>query len=509
MAGARERWASRPAFIMAAVGSAIGLGNVWRFPGTAFNYGGGAFFIPYFIALLTAGIPLMIVEYGIGSRYQGSAAKSYAALGKRYEWIGWWAVLVGLVISVYYCVILAWSWVYLGDTLGSLFGEALPWAESGAETYFKQEVLDRTGSPDSPWEFGAMQGWIVLGLALTWGAVYLSIVKGVLRVGKIVMITVPLPLLLLVLLAIRGLTLPGAADGLAYYLAPDWSKLLEPRTWLAAYSQVFFSLSVGWGILIAYASYMSKKTDVVNNAYITSFANCGFSFLAGFAVFSTVGFLGLAQGMPVGDIKATSFDLAFMTYPTAVGEFPVGHFLQCLIAIGFFLMLLTLGVDSAFSIVEAVATAMYDKFRMQREKLVLLLCVGGFLLGLIFCLGSGIWWLDITDKFVGDYGLSVVALVQCVLVAWVIPRSKLKDLMDNINSRSELKIGTFWIVCLKIFTPAVLGWAIVYATINLFRDGYEGYPVPALILGGVVPVTAIVVVALWLQYMKGKGDVED
>jgi NSS family neurotransmitter:Na+ symporter len=229
---------------------------------------------------------------------------------------------------------------------------------------------------------------------------------------------------------------------------------------------------------------MSKKTDVVNNAYITSFANCGFSFLAGFAVFSTVGFLGLTQGMPVGDIKATSFDLAFMTYPTAVENFPGGHFLQCLIALGFFVMLLTLGVDSAFSIVEAVSTAMYDKFRMQREKLVLLLCVGGFLLGLIFCLGSGLWWLDITDHFVNDYGLAVVALVQCLLVAWIIPRSKLKDLMDNINQRSELKIGTFWVI------------------------GYGGYPVPALILGGVVPVTAIVVVAFVLQYMKGKGDAD-
>src|SRR5210317_478810 len=112
MAELRERWASRPAFIMAAIGSAIGLGNVWRFPGTAFNNGGGAFFIPYFVALLTAGIPLMIVEYGLGSRFQGGAPKAYRRLGRGFEWIGWWAVLIGLGISIYYCVILAWSWQY-------------------------------------------------------------------------------------------------------------------------------------------------------------------------------------------------------------------------------------------------------------------------------------------------------------------------------------------------------------------------------------------------------------
>ena len=135
-------------------------------------------------------------------------------------------------------------------------------------------------------------------------------------------------------------------------------------------------------------------------------------------------------------------------------------------------------------------------------------CILGFMTGMIFTSFAGLYYLDITDHFVNDYGLAVVALVQCVLVAWVIPRSKLKDLMDNINSRSELKIGIFWIICLKVFTPLVLGTAIVLATITLLREGYEGYPAPALILGGVVPVTAIVVVAFLLQYMKGKGDVD-
>ncbi|MFQ5845785.1 MAG: sodium-dependent transporter, partial [Planctomycetota bacterium] len=164
MAELRERWASRPAFIMAAVGSAIGLRTVWRFPGIAFRNGGGAFFVPYFIALLTAGIPIMIVEYALGTRYQGSAAKSYQRLGRKYEWIGWWAVLVGLVISFYYCVILAWSWVYMWESLKAVFTGALPWPRDGAGTYFDGEILERTGGHG---EFGSLVLPTVIGLALT------------------------------------------------------------------------------------------------------------------------------------------------------------------------------------------------------------------------------------------------------------------------------------------------------------------------------------------------------
>ncbi|MFQ5843626.1 MAG: sodium-dependent transporter, partial [Planctomycetota bacterium] len=329
-----------------------------------------------------------------------------------------------------------------------------------------------------------------------------------LRVGKIVMITVPLPLVLLVLLALRGLTLPGAMNGLAYYLTPDWSALLDANTWVEAYGQVFFSLSVGWGILIAYSSYVSRKADVVNNAYITSFANCGFSYLAGFAVFSTLGFLAVSLKEPIADQAATSFGLAFTSYPTAVENFPGGTGFQAVIAVGFFLMLLTLGVDSAFSIVEAVATAMYDKFRIKRTTLTRLLCVTGFVMGLVFCFGSGLFWLDTTDKFLNDYGLALVALVQCVLVAWVIPRSKFRELKEDLNARSEVRAGRMWEISLRWITPIVLGTAIVLNTHNLIVDGYEDYPTWGLLVGGAAPAALVLIAAFLLMNMRGRGDAD-
>lgn len=488
---------------MAAIGSAIGLGNVWRFPGVAFQNGGGAFFVPYFIALLTAGIPLMIVEYAIGSRYQGSAAKAYAKLGKKYEWIGWWAVLIGLFISFYYCIILSWAWVYCWECLKAIFGTELPWKAGEAGKYFTEEVAMATKNGT---ELGGFNIPAVIGLALTWIAVYFSIKKGVLRVGKIVMITVPLPMVLLVLLAVRGLSLPGSMDGLAYYLTPDWSKLADPDTLMAAYGQVFFSLSVGWGILIAYASYMPKNADVTNNALMTSFANCGFSFLAGFAVFSTLGYLGVALNTPIADLETSSFGLAFTSYPTAIEKFPGQVWLQALIGLGFFFMLLTLGIDSAFSIVEAVATAMHDKFRANRETITLLLCVAGFFMGLIYCTGSGLVWLDCTDKFLADYGLTIVALTQSVLVGWVIGRKKLDEMRDDINARSDIRVGIIWEICLKYVTPGVLILTLISAAMKLYRGGYGGYDMFPLVAFGVVPAAIVFLASFVLMSMKGAGD---
>ncbi len=502
MAATRERWASRPAFIMAAVGSAIGLGNVWRFPGTAFNNGGAAFFIPYFIALLTAGIPLMIVEYGLGSRYQGSAPLAYRRLDKRFEWVGWWTVLIGLLISFYYCVILAWSWEYCWECLQGVFGSGLPWEKGQAGDYFSNDVAMIS---DSASDMGEFNTGAVIGLALTWICIYFSIAGGAHRLGKVVMITVPLPLILLLLLALRGLTLDGAMDGLSYYLAPEWEELLHARTWVAAYGQVFFSLSVGWGILITYASFRPKESDVVNNAYMTSFANCGFSFLAGFAVFSTMGYLGVAMNAPIGDLGASSFTLAFTSYPTAVENLEWGITGQALVALGFFVMLLTVGIDSAFSIVEAVATALRDKFGTPHKVVVISLCVLGFLAGLLFCFGWGLHLLDIFDKFLVDWGLAFAAFVQCIVVAWVIPKDEFSALEDDINRRSEIRVGRMWRISLKYITPAVLSTALVLAAIDLLKNGYGGYKWSEVIYWGCIPAAAAILGGFAMQRVKWKG----
>jgi NSS family neurotransmitter:Na+ symporter len=488
MADTREKWFSRPAFVMAAIGSAVGLGNIWRFPYIAYANGGGAFLIPYFVALLTAGIPLMMLEYGLGVQMQGAPPEAFRKIRKGLEWVGWWSILAAFVIITYYAVVMAWTWNYLWHSF------TLAWGED-AKGFFFGNVLQLSGGPG---ELGGIAGGVFIGLVLTWIAVFLIIYKGIGRVGRVVMATVPLPVILIAILVVRGITLPGAADGVNFYLAPDFSKLLEPEVWLAAYGQIFFTLSLAMGIMIVYASYLPKKSDVTNNAFITSFANCGTSFLAGFAVFSTLGYLAQSTGQKMSEVAGAGPGLAFVTIPTAIAEFPVaaGFF-----GVIFFLTLLTLAVDSLFSLVEADVTAIMDKWGVKRVKATFLICAVAFIIGLLFTSKGGLYWLDIVDHWINSYGLGVIGLAECLVIGFVFGT---KPFREFLNSVSEIKVGVWWDIMIKIVTPVLLGIALIRSLYNEFAKAYSGYPAWALIIGGWAVVVGIVVVAILLAKSKSK-----
>jgi len=471
--GGRERWPSRFSFIMAAIGSAVGLGNVWGFPKVAYANGGGAFFIPYFVALLTAGIPLLILEFSIGQMMQGSAPKALKKLNKNFEWVGWFALLVASVISVYYAVIMAYSWNYLVDS----FSLAMPWSAGGEGTedgYFYGRFLELSAAPGEWWRIR----WpIVLGLAATWISVFLIIYKGVHRVGKIVLITVPLPWIILCVLALRGLTLEGASAGVEYYLRPDFEKLKDPATWLAAYAQIFFSLTIGFGVMIAYASYRPRKSDVTNNAFIVSFANCMTSFIAGFAVFSVLGFLAFKKGVPVENVVAGGPGLAFVAYPAAITKMgDLGAIWPPIIGILFFTALLTLGIDSLFSLVEALGAGFHDRFpKVKRVHLTAAFCGGGFLLGLFFCVRGGLALFDLFDYWTNKYGLVLVGLLQCLLVGYFFSTHRVRDFANDV---SEIKLSGWWELCVKVITPLVLVYLLASKLVTEFETPYgASYPV--------------------------------
>jgi NSS family neurotransmitter:Na+ symporter len=478
---ARERWASRSSFVMAAIGSAIGLGNVWRFPYIAYENGGGAFFIPYFVALLTAGIPLLVLEFGLGQRYQAASVGAMRAVGKKWEWVGWYGAFNSLGVVMYYSVIMAWAVCYI------VFSFDLAWGDDPG-THFST-FLGRTADPGT---VGGISWPIVGALAICWIAVYFILAKGVMRVGKVVWVTVPLPLLCLVILAIRGLTLDGAADGIAYYLTPDFGVLADPEVWLKAYGQIFFSIGLGWGIMITYASYRPKDTSVVNNAFITSLANCGTSFFAGFAVFSTLGFLAMQKGVPVEGVAKSGIGLAFEVYPAAISQLP---FAAGLFGVIFFLMLLTLGIDSAFSMVEAVVGGFADRWKVSKVTLTRLICVLGFALGIPFCAGAGFHWLDIVDAWFSMFGLAVVGFLECVIIGWFFDH---RSFRTYINSVSEIRAGAWWSICIRFITPIVLGVSIVLSVVKMLTEGYGGFPTWSLIVFGWLVITIVIVVSFIL-----------
>ncbi len=484
----RDRWSSRKVFLLASIGSAVGLGNVWRFSYVCYQNGGGAFLIPYFVALFTAGIPLMILEYAIGQMMNGAAPESFAKIRKKYEWIGWWALLIGFVVMTYYTVIMSWCFSYL------IYSLKLSWGSSAQDFFFNNFLGLSSGHGD----LGGIRWPIFLGLIFVWVSIFFCVIKGTKSVGKVVLITVPLPIICLVLLVIRGVTLPGAMEGLKFYLNPDFKVLLKPDVWLAAYSQIFFSLSLGFGVLIAYASYLPKKSDVVNNAFITGLADAGISFFAGFAVFSTLGYLACTTGVGVDKVVAAGPGLAFVTYPTIISLLPFG---AAFFGVLFFIMLLTLGIDSAFSLVEAVVAGGMEKWGISRWKVNFIVCATAFFLGIIFTTRAGLYWLDVVDHFITTFGLVAVGLAECLIIGYVLGAERIRR---YVNEHSDFSIGKWWNIIIKFITPSILAVLILKNLWNEIKIPYEKYPGWVLFAGGWGIVVLVVIGAYLLMKVKTK-----
>ncbi|MFO7677897.1 MAG: sodium-dependent transporter [Thermoplasmatota archaeon] len=486
----KEYWNSRFAFIMAAIGSAVGLGNVWRFPYICYQNGGGAFLIPYFVALFTAGIPLMILEFSIGHWARNAPPKAFQKIGKQWEWMGWWAVLVPFVIALYYVVVMSWCFSYM------IYSLNLKWGDQA--NIFFQAYLGNTGSPAV---FGSISIPVILGLLVVWTFIFIILYKGVNRIGKIVAITVPLPTILLILLTIRGLTLPGSIEGISYYLTPNFSRLTDVNVWLAAYAQIFFSLGVAQGIMVTYASFLKKKSDITNNAFIISFADAGTSFLAGFTVFSVVGYLSASQGVGITELGIAGPTLTFITYPTAISLLPIAATFFGMI---FYLALLTFGIDSAFSMVEPLVSGIHGKWNISKAKITAILCMIGFSISIFFAFGSGLHWLNIMDHFIANFGLVMIGLVECIILGWLYKLSKLRD---HANKTSEIKIGKWWDYLIKIVIPSILFMLLIMAILQSIITPYQGYPWWVIIVGGFLPCISIVIISYILMKIKNKKEV--
>jgi NSS family neurotransmitter:Na+ symporter len=372
---AEDLWSGRLGFLLAAIGSAIGLGAVWRFPYLAYEYGGGAFLIPFLIALFVSGIPLMILELGVGKTFRTSAPFAFMRINKKMAWVGWATLMIGFVIISYYTVVLAWSLVYM------FAAPKLSWG-SDPQGYFNNNIVHLSSGPGA---FGGIGIGVLVMVIVTWLMIYYIIVRGISMVSKVVMLTVPAPYILMAILAFFSLRLHGADVGLEYYLYPDFHALLNPEVWLAAFAQIFFALSLSTGVMIAYSSRLERKADVVNNAYIVSFLDVGYAFFAGIVVFSTLGYMASHQGLPMAQVVTGGPGLAFATYPTAISMLPSG---RATFGVLFFLMLFTLGIDSAFASVEAVVLGLKDA-GLNYKRMSLVCCVVGGGLAALFATGGG------------------------------------------------------------------------------------------------------------------------
>jgi NSS family neurotransmitter:Na+ symporter len=470
---------------MAAVGSAIGLGNVWRFPYVCYENGGGAFLIPYFIALFTAGIPLLILEFTLGHWARSSPPNVFKKIGKKWEWVGWWTVLIPFVVASYYVVVMAWCFSYM------IYSANLRWGIH-AEQFFLKNFL---GITNNPLIFGGIRIPVLLSLIVVWFLIFLILYKGVKRIGKVVALTVPIPTILLIILTIRGLTLPGSIEGLSYYLTPNFSQLFNSKVWLAAYAQVFFSLGLAQGIMITYASFLKRKSDITNNAIITSLADAGTSFFAGFTVFSIVGYLAASQGVGIENLGIAGPYLIFITYPTAISLLP----LASLFGVVFYIALLTFGIDSAFSMIEPISTGIHSKWKITKEKATAIICILGFFSSLIFTTGSGLYWLELIDHFITNFGLVTIGLIECIIFGWIFDIFKLRE---HANKTSEIIIGKWWDFLIKFVIPSILIILLIASIFDNIKNPYMQYPWWIIIVGGITPVVIIFILSFILMKLK-------
>ena len=329
---------------------------------------------------------------------------------------------------------------------------------------------------------------------------YMGVSKGIEIACKIAL---PALLVLTLIMVIRGLTLPGAVDGLNYLFTPNWDRIFDSSVWVAAYGQVFFSLSIAFAIMIAYSSYLPKDTDVVNSAFITATANHGYELLAGIAVFSILGYMAYAQGVPVEEVSAGGVGMAFMVFPAAISTLPA---MNGLIGICFFGALFFAGLTSLISIIQAVIAGISDKFEIAHKKATTLVMVPAFVISSLFITGAGLNILDIVDAFCNNIGIVAGGVIEVLLLGWFFDTEKLRK---EANEFSNFSIGKWWIYMLKIVTVIVLGFMVISNTISYLKDGYGGYASTDVLVFGWGTVLVFIVGAIVLSAMKGKEGYAD
>lgn len=483
----REEFTGRWAFILAAIGSAVGLGNIWRFPYVAYENGGGAFVIPYLVALLTAGIPLLFLDYAIGHRFRGSAPLAFRRLSRWTEAIGWWQVLICAIIGIYYAAIIAWAMSY------TVFSFDQRWGDDPEGFLFKNH-LQVADSPTPSFDIVPGVFWPMLAV---WVILILVMGFGVRRgVALVSMIGIPLLVVMFIVLVVIALTLPGAAQGLDALFTPNWSALTEPGVWIAAYGQIFFSLSVGFGIMVTYASYLKKRTNLTASGLVVGFSNSGFEILAGIGVFSALGFMAQASGVAVGDVVSSGIGLAFIAFPTLISQAPLG----ALVGVLFFGSLVLAGFTSLVSILEVVVSAVKDKLGWGRWTTTLVVVGLAAVISLsLFSTTTGLQMLDTMDAFANNFGIVGAATVAVIAVIWLARKGGL--LVRHLNAVSSFRLGKGYLALVGVIMPIVLAFMWIQWVGKTVAEGYSGYPADFLNVYGWGVAIGSVVLAILLSLL--------
>ncbi|HAQ51930.1 MAG TPA: hypothetical protein DCR12_04100 [Lachnospiraceae bacterium] len=470
------RWNSRLTFILAAVGSAVGLGNAWRFPGLMAAHGGGAFLFAYLIALVVMGIPLLMMEIAIGRKVHGGALRGLASLNKYNKPVAWAATANAFLIVTYYAIVFAWVLMMAGNSFrfAGMTGDT----EAASSLFF--DLIETTGDTTG-WS-----QWPIMVIAfgvLAWGLIYFCIRDGANSVGKVVKYTVFGPIVLMIIMAIKGFTMPNTGAAMSKLFIPEWSKLLDTGLWVDAVGQVFYSLSVVMAIMFAYGSYLDDKTNIAVDSVIIALSDLFCSILSSIVMYTTMGGVGMLDDMSTSGVAT-----AFKIYPQAIVSLTGSGVFNAIFGFIFYLCLVTLAIDSAFSIIEGVSVSLSTYFGWKQKKVTIIVCSACAVISLIYMNGAGLAVLDIVDHYLNQINMILIGVLECIAVAWMFDSKKV--LVEVNKNTNKFKAPKWWFVTsLKFVTPILLGGLFVINMYELISAGgiygaADGYSVWANALFG-------------------------
>ncbi len=450
-----NQWNSSLAFLMSMIGAAVGLGNIWRFSYVLYSNGGGSFFIPYFVAIGLLGIPFLILEYGLGFKFRKSFSNLLHKIKPKYEIIGWVLGLLTFGIVTYYMVILAWDMVYLGVS------PFLGWG-SDPSGFF----LNYVGGDSTIANWGRLIIPTVIGLIIVYIMIWLISRRDLNSgIGKVSTVLIPLLFIIMAAIVVFSLTLPGHNLGIKTLLTPNWSMLLDVNIWLAAFSQIIFSLSLGMAIALTYASYLPNNVKLIDNVLIVVSSNSGFEIFTAFGVFSILGFMSVTSGVPIESLITQGTGLVFIVFPTIFNTMGI---VGRIIGPFFFLAILFAGITSALGFLEPLLNSLCDKFGFSRKKSAGILCVIGFVISMFFTCGISSYLVEIVDGFLNQFGILFLIALQCIIFGWVLG---IDDLIEVVNKNSIIHVGKLWITVIKYILPCVIFIVWTVGIFDLFKTG--------------------------------------
>uniref|UniRef100_A0A8C4YL69 Transporter n=2 Tax=Gopherus evgoodei TaxID=1825980 RepID=A0A8C4YL69_9SAUR len=508
----RGQWSNKMEFMLSMAGEIIGLGNVWRFPYLCYKNGGGAFFIPYLIFLFTCGIPVFFLETALGQYTSQGGVTAWRKICPLFEGIGYASQVIESYLNIYYIVILSWAIFYLFSS----FTAVLPWATcnnpwnsdrcvdflnhsnmenwtasanatSPVTEFWEKRVL---GLTDGIHNLGTVRWELALCLLFAWVICYFCIWKGVKSTGKVVYFT-----------------------GSRSNLKPDISRLADPQVWMDAGTQIFFSYAICQGCLTALGSYNKYNNNCYRDCFMLCFLNSATSFVAGFAIFSVLGFMAQEQGVPISEVAESGPGLAFIAYPKAVTMMPVSQLWSCL----FFLMLIFLGLDSEFVCVESLVTAIVDMYpkvlqrKGHRELLILAIAVTCYLLGLMLVTEGGMYVFQLFDYYAASGTcLLFLAIFEAICVGWVYGADRF---YDNIEDMIGYRPWPLVKMCWQVVTPGVCLATFLFSLIKytpLKYNNWYMYPLWGYTLGWLMALSSMICIPLYIIFilLKTRGSLK-